>query len=181
MKKTLANFLIRLILIADDKYKIRLLEILKSEEFLQRKAQYLKRYTISPDFKIQGKQTYFFGDGEISIGSNNYIGDYSTIQVVKNCKVVIGNNCAISHNVRIYTSSYVTNQDFDINEKRDVKSGNVVIGNGVWIGANVLINPNVTIGDNAVIGANSVVTRDIEKNTVNSGIPCVKIKYKGIV
>jgi len=181
MKKRLANFLIRLILIADDKYKITLLNLLKSEEFLKRKTKYFERYSISPDFKINGKQTYFFGEGEIIIGSNNYIGDYSTIQAVKNCKVEIGKNCAISHNVKIYTSSYITSQNFDIEEELDVKSGNVIIGNGVWIGANVLINPNVKIGDNAVVGANSVVIKDIEKNTINSGIPAIKIKNKMIV
>lgn len=178
MKKRLANFLLRIILHADNKHKIRLFDILKSEEFLERKALYFKRYIISPDFKINGKNTYFYGEGEIKIGSSSYIGDYSTIQVGKNCKVYIGNNCAISHNVRIYTSSYVTNQDFNIKEELDIKSGNVIIGNGVWIGANVLINPNVTIGDNAVIGANSVVTKDIEKNSINSGIPSAKIKNK---
>ena len=51
----------------------------------------------------------------------------------------------------------------------------------MWIGANVLINPNVKIGDNAVVGANSVVIKDIEKNTINSGIPAIKIKNKMIV
>ena len=42
-------------------------------------------------------------------------------------------------------------------------------------------NPNVKIGDNAVVGANSVVIKDIEKNTINSGIPAIKIKNKMIV
>ena len=45
------------------------------------------------------------GDGEIIIGENSYIGNFSTVQAYKGCKVIIGANCAISHNVRIYTAN----------------------------------------------------------------------------
>ena len=43
-------------------------------------------------------------------GDNSYIGNLSTVQASKNCKVKIGNNTSISHNVRIYTSSNDANQ-----------------------------------------------------------------------
>lgn len=49
----------------------------------------------------------------------------------------------------------------------------VYIGKNVWIGAGSIILPGVTIGDNSVIGAGSIVTKDIPKNVVAFGQPCI--------
>ena len=101
-----------------------------------------------------------YGNGEIFLGDNSYIGNRSSIQSLKGCKVIIGNNCSISHNVRIYTA----NRDpLDIINNKTVvnfKYGNVIIGNNVWIGSNVFINQGVKIGNNCVVGANAVLTKD---------------------
>ena len=99
------------------------------------------------------------------------------MQSSKNHKISIGKNCAISHNVKIYTNSYDSNSNFNVINKK-THQGNVIIGNGVWIGVNVVIIPEITIGDNVVIGANSVVTKDVNKNTIVGGVPAKIIRMK---
>ncbi|MEO8109964.1 MAG: acyltransferase [Ginsengibacter sp.] len=143
----------------------------KSCYFHVRYESYRSKYSLAKDFKFNGENIIFYGEGRITIGENSYIGWNSTIQAGNGTEVKIGNNCSISHNVRIYTQSNVTNQNFDVSLKKLKKSGNIEIGNGVWIGVNVFINPGITIGDNVVVGANSVVTKDVESNTIVGGVP----------
>lgn len=140
-----------------------------------------EKYTIDKSFRFNGCGIKFFGDGEIEIRSNTYLGENSYIQSVKGESVFIGKNCALSHNIRIYTSSYMSDQDFNIESNKESYSGSVRIGNGVWIGANVLINPGIQIGDNVVIGANSVVTKNIEANGIYGGVPAKLIRFKKVV
>ncbi len=140
-------------------------------------TEYRKRYEIHPTVKFNGKGIKLYGDGEIKIGENSYIGEFSYLQSTENYTLNIGDNCAISHNVKIYTSSYNANQDFT-KIPRTTYSKSVDIGNGVWIGVNVLINPGITIGNNVVVGANSVVTKDLPDNTICGGVPAKVIKSK---
>ena len=134
------------------------------------------KYNIDKSFRFNGENINFYGDGQIYIGSNSYIGSYSTIESSNGCMVKIGNNCSISHNVRMYTTSNEAQQNFNTIGKRKKKEGNINIGNGVWIGVNVIINPGITIGDNVVIGANSVVTKNVESNSIVGGVPAKFIK-----
>ena len=108
------------------------------------------------------------------------MGTNSTLQLNAKNKIVIGNNCQISHNVRMYTSSADPNQDFTVEKVKPPVTGDIIIGNGVWIGANVFINPGITIEDNTVIGANSVVTKNVPKNAIVGGVPAKLIRYKDI-
>lgn len=140
---------------------------------------YRIKYQISKDFKFNGEGIKFYGDGQIIIGEHSYIGQFSFLQAEKDYKITIGSNCAISHNVKIYTSSYMSDQNF-MQIKRKTHEGNVKIGNGVWIGVNVLINPGIRIGDNAIIGANSVVTKDIPELAIAGGVPARVIRLKNI-
>lgn len=138
-----------------------------------------RRYKLHPTFRFNGSQIKFYGDGEIEIGAHSYIGEYSTIQAFKDCRVVIGERCSISHNVRLYTQSSVSDQDFS-SERLENKTGNITIENYVWIGANVFISPGITIGTNAVVGANSVVTKDIEPFSIVGGVPARLIRKKNL-
>lgn len=154
---------------------------IRSAYWKNKYSSYREKYSLSSLFSFNGEGVLFYGDGEITIGDNSYVGNYTTIQTHTNCKVSIGKNCAISHNVRIYTFSYESDQDFNIKkEAKSTHQGNVIIGNGVWIGANVLINPGVVIGDNVVIGANTVVTKDLKENSVYGGVPARFIKSKSL-
>ncbi len=139
---------------------------------------YRKRYSIHEHFRFNGDNILLYGSGSIVCGENSYIGELSTIQSYDNCKVEIGRNCSISHNVRIYTQSRMPDQDFS--KTKELKTGNVTIKDNVWIGANVFINPGITIGENAIIGANSVVAKDVESFTIVGGVPAKIIRKKKI-
>lgn len=178
MKRWLGNIFIRLILNADKGLKAKLFDSLEMNNSIMKFDSYKKKYKISSTFRFNGKNIKFYGDGEIICKENSYIGDYSTIQSAKNCSVIIGNNCSISHNVRIYTSSNEANQNMNTIDEKVKVFGDVIIGNGVWIGANVFINPNIIIGDNVIVGANSVVSKNLETNGVYGGVPAKLIRFK---
>lgn len=156
---------------------VRIFDYAQEQSKRNQYLQYRRKYTIDETFKFNGPSILLYGEGKIKLGRHSYIGLHSTIQADPDCEVVIGSWCAISHYVKIYTSSYIADQDFT-KVTRGTKSGSVILGDGVWVGANVLINPGVVIGSNSVIGANSVVIRDVEPNSIVSGIPAVLIRYK---
>ncbi len=135
------------------------------------------KYNIHKNFRFNGNRIHFYGNGQIKIAQNSYVGENTNIQSDNNCIVQIGKECMISHNVRIYSSSAVADQDFS-NNSIEIKYGNVLIGDYVWIGANVFIGPGVKIGNNSVIGANSVVTKDVEEFSIVGGVPAKLIRYK---
>ena len=141
---------------------------------------YRKKYNIHPSFFFNGKDIKMYGDGEINIAEDSYIGRYSNIQTSKGYKVNIGKNCSIGPFFCIWTES--TCVDFDYNKPKEVKPklGNVIINDAVWIGANVLISSGVTIGENSIIGANSVVTHDVPPFAIVGGVPARIIRYKNI-
>jgi len=147
--------------------------------YYERRYEYFREeYGITKSFGFHGTDIRIYGNGKILTGNNSYIGSLSTIELNKNAKVVIGDNCQISHNVRMYTTTAEADQDFTVEKVLPNKYGDIVIGDGVWIGANVFINPGVKIGDNCVIGANSVVTKDLGSNAIYGGVPAKLIKNK---
>jgi maltose O-acetyltransferase len=158
-------------------YVYRLLQKLDTRE---KYDSYRAKYKIHPSFKFNGfngQNIEFYGDGEIICGQGSYIGGLSTCQSSPGSTIQIGDNCAISHNVRIYTRSYISDQDFIV-FPRIAREGSVIIGDAVWIGVNVFIGPGVRIGDNAVIAANSVVTKDVPAYAIVGGCPARLIKFK---
>ena len=140
---------------------------------------YRKTYNIDESFLFNGVDIEMYGYGDIVIGKNSYMGNRCALASSKGCKIVIGDNCSISHNVRIYTINRDP-QTIINNLEVDYVKGDVIIGNNVWIGANVFINQGVTIGSNIVIGANSVVTRDVLSNIIVAGAPAKPINNKMI-
>lgn len=141
---------------------------------------YHSKYNIHKSFIFNGNGIIFYGDGEINISQNSYIGRYSYLQSSDKNKISIGKNVSISHNVSIYTSSNVSDQDFSFkrSNKFKIKNGDVKIGNFCWIGAKVFINPGIEIGENTIVGANSVVTRDLPPHSIAVGMPAKVIKFK---
>jgi maltose O-acetyltransferase len=151
--------------------------VLETSYFKYTYSQYRTKYKIPRSFKFNGKAILLYGNGTLDIGENSYIGSYSSLQVSEGSTLEIGDNCSISHNVRIYTESNLSDGEWNVIGKRSY-TGNVKIGDHVWIGANVLINPGVSIGDNSIVGANSVVTKDVETNTIAGGVPAKLIRHK---
>lgn len=138
---------------------------------------YKMKYSVKSNFRFAGKDIDLYGDGKIVLGNNSYIGGHSIIQSVKDQKVVIGDNCSISHNVKIYTSNFVTDDVISGNKNPKYSKGDVIIGNNCWIGSGVFIKENVKIGNFVVIGANSVVTRDVPDNSLVAGCPAKIIRF----
>lgn len=158
-----------------------ILILLRKLAYLLKNSQYSlfrSKYKIHPSFRFNGDYIQFYGDGELEIDEDCYIGSLSTIQLHKDCKVVIGKGCSISHNVRMYTSSKLPDYDFSTKSMVPEKTGNIIIEDYVWIGANVFINPGVKIGKNCVVGANSVITKDLEENGIYGGVPARLIRHK---
>lgn len=164
MKKLILKLAARIYLFCKNAYQSKVYE------------GFREKYDIHPSFKFNGDNIIFYGAGTITIGKNCYAGWFTTMQAVSGTSICVGDNCAISHNVKFYTSSNITNQNFDINQPKIKSAKSISVGNGVWIGANVFINPGVKIGNNVVIGANSVVTKDIEDYCVVGGVPAQIIK-----
>jgi len=133
---------------------------------------YRKKYDIHPSFIFNGDDIIFYGDGEIIIEENCYIGRNSYIQSVEGCKVFIGRNTSISHHFAAYT----TNRNTTIGLPG--RKGDIIIGRDVWIGYRVFIKEGCKIGDNSVIGAHAVVINDIPSNCIAVGIPARVIKCK---
>ena len=151
---------------------------MRSAYYQERYKFYRRTYKLNPDFGFSGTDIRIYGNGKLEVAANSYIGTNSTIQLAENTRVVIGFNCQISHNVRIYSSIFEPDQDFTKPKVKPPRTGDVLIGNGVWIGANVFINPGITIGNNVVIGANSVVTKNLSDNGIYGGVPAKLIRYK---
>ena len=109
-----------------------------------------------------------FEGGILNIGSG-YIN--SNLKLRCSNSIIIGNDCAISHDVTIMDSDF-HNIDYANHEK----SAPVNIGNHVWIGSRAMILKGVTIGDGAIIGAGSVVTKDVPTKSIVAGVPAKVIK-----
>lgn len=140
---------------------------------------------------IRGELLLFPFGGEIVIGDNCYIGEYTRIWSAESIK--IGNNVLISHNVNIMdTNSHELNyleraegykkmlQEGHPKVKPNVKTAPIIIEDYVWINFNVVISKGVTIGKGAIIAANSVVNTDVPPFTLFAGNPAKVVKHLNI-
>lgn len=134
----------------------------------------IRRYDIHESVKFW-HNTYFAGNGRITVKKNTYFGQQTFITAnPKESQIIIGENCMISHDVHIRTETYdPQNLDLDFRKK---KFGNIVIGDNVFIGKGVYIKGGVEIGNNVTIGANSVVTKSIEPYSIIGGIPAKSLR-----
>lgn len=110
----------------------------------------------------------------ILIGERTRIGLHSVIN--GGSEVTIGDNTLISGFVYIQTSQHVFNQKEKDITQSGYEYGNVRIGNNAWLAAHVVVMPGVSIGNRAVVGSNGVVTKNLNSDSVNVGIPAKEIK-----
>lgn len=160
-----------------NKLLVRILVALSARYWRVIYSDFRARYNISPGFSFNGKNILLYGDGDIHLGGNSYIGENSTVYAFSGFRVQIGVGCHISSNVRIFTESIQPDSDFRLKPVPS-KAGDVIIADACWIGANVLVNPGVSIGENSVVGANSVVTRSIPAGEIWGGVPAKLIRKK---
>jgi acetyltransferase-like isoleucine patch superfamily enzyme len=149
--------------------------------------EYAERYDLHDSFlKRRNPGIELYGEGRIETGPGSYIGRYSRIRAGAGTRVSIGSGSALSHNVAIYSRSWVADQDFGARDPEDFEAltdyaGDVAIGDDVWIGYNVFVTPDTEIGQNAVVGANAVVTADIPPNAIAVGTPAKVVRFKSHV
>ncbi len=105
----------------------------------------------------------------ISIG-RNFFGN-SSLTVLDEARVTIGDNCQFGPNVSLLTACHPTSPE----ERRTGVEWAlpIAIGDDVWLGGGVTVLPGVTIGEGSTIGAGSVVTHDIPPRSVAYGNPCL--------
>ena len=172
LQRTIANYLITSSLFGKLGYLFR-----RSA----RKRQYdiyRSKYDLHPKFDLNEKNPdiELTGSGTIDTGKNSYLGRNTAINAVEDSKVEIGDNCAISHYVRIHTRNRQPDQD--LGQNLTYSTGDVKIRDNVWIGAYVFITKDTIIRENTVIGAHSMVTRDIPPHSIVVGSPAKVMKFK---
>lgn len=116
-------------------------------------------------------QLAFLRASGAKIGENTMISLGAKIDVRRG-KVIIGDNCLITHGCYILShdgAAHVLNEN-------DEGSGTVQIGDNVFVGVNSVVLKGVKIGNNVVIGAGSVVNRDIPEGVVAAGNPIKILK-----
>jgi maltose O-acetyltransferase len=138
------------------------------------------KYSIHKTFIFNGEGIIMYGEGNIRIGENSYIGRFSRIQSSKGYNVEIGKECKIGPFFQVWTETSEVDCDFSNYSKIKPKYGDIVIEDFVWIGSSVIISPGVRIGHNSIIGANSVVTKNVPDFAIVGGVPAKLIKYKNI-
>lgn len=104
--------------------------------------------------------------GDVKVGKNTWIGPY-TILDGSGGGLEIGDNCAISAGVHIYTHDTVKK----VVDDKEIAHGPVKIGNNCYIGPNAVISKGVSLGNRVIIGTNSFVNRDIPHNCKAFGTP----------
>lgn len=144
--------------------------------------------TIGINCVVEGELMLFRHGGNISIGSDCYIGPGTRIWSAK--QITIGNRVLISYGVSIHDNishpmdPVLRHEDFKhiffkggFQENIDLKEESVSIGDDAWIGFNTIILKGVAIGKGAVIGAGSVITEDVPDNAVVVGNPQRIVRY----
>lgn len=100
---------------------------------------------------------------EIGAGSMISAGVVLTIDIRIGEHVILNVNASINHDAVI--------EDF-VNVSPGVNvPGYVTLGYGSELGTNCCIVPRRRVGRGAVVGAGAVVTRDVDENTVVTGVP----------
>lgn len=145
-----------------------------------------KSIKIGQNSIIMGELLVLKYSGEITIGSNTYIGNKTRIWSADS--INIGDRVFISYGVNIHDNDahslsakkrHEQFKDIFINNKLNniegIKKQQIIIGNDVWIGFNVSILKGVKIGNGAIIASSSVVTKDVEPYTIVGGNPAKNI------
>jgi serine O-acetyltransferase len=102
---------------------------------------------------------------QATIGEGLYIGHGGSVFV--GGKVVMGDNCNLSHEVTIGVGG------------RGDRRGMPVIGDRVYIAPGAKLFGQITVGNDVAIGANAVVTKSIPDRAVAVGIPAQVISREG--
>ncbi len=120
-----------------------------------------------------------FGNGQISIGRESYIGISDILDSSDN--ITIGNYVHIagpSTGLWTHSSAPMCLNGIPLsNKSKEFRpTSPIIIENNVYIGGNCTIYPGVTIGHHSIVAPNSAVTKDIPPYTMVGGVPAQFIK-----
>lgn len=96
-----------------------------------------------------------FGNGNIVIGNNTWVGIGTEFHVPVPAQITIGSNCDIAPRTRLLCGHHLVGDASRRAGKGIVEDINV--GSGVWIGAGVTLLPGVYLEDSIVVAAGSIV------------------------
>ena len=118
--------------------------------------------------------------GTVRIGNHVGLGAQTIVQSTNGCPVVIGDDAIVGPRCYIVGggSYHIDRSDVPIREQGIVPDGGCVVENDVWLGAAVNVLGGVTVKTGAVVAAGAVVTRDLEPNSINAGVPARKLKSR---
>lgn len=115
--------------------------------------------------------------GNLRIGNN--VG-MSSVAIVCEDRVIIGDNVKIGGNVVVYDTDFHSLDSSDRlvkqNDGLNTNRAQVIISDNVFIGAHTTVLKGVVIGENSIIGACSVVTKNVPPNEIWAGNPAKKLR-----
>lgn len=132
------------------------------------------KFLIEDGATVRYTQIEILGDNcVIEIGKNSIIGHGCYLSAKSGKKLLIGNKCMLSRNVKIMTSDGhpVYKNTKIINHSKDT-----VVKDHVWLADNVTILKGVTIKENSIVGINATVTKDVTSGVIVAGNPAKVVK-----
>lgn len=145
-----------------------------------------QRVTLSRNVICRGiLRCELFGDGEIVVGEDAYIGDDVIISAV--ASVRIGPRTLVAQGVEIFDNDthpldaaerwrdyqFILGKE---KQKPPVPSAPVLIEEDCWIGSGAFVSKGVRIAAGSVVAARSVVTHDVPAHTLVAGNPAREIR-----
>jgi acetyltransferase-like isoleucine patch superfamily enzyme len=127
-----------------------------------------------------------FGDGQISIGRNVYIGDDCLLSCCE--RITIGDFALLAHGVQVFDNNShpidpeAREADWQAvlgtseRAEQEIERAPIAIGARAWIGFSSIVLKGVTVGDGAVVAAGSIVTSDVADHTVVAGNPAKLVR-----
>ena len=127
---------------------------------------------ICSDVKVNG-HTWFYGRGQVRIGSNTWIGPGCQFHSTYGTVINIGADCDVAPGVMFVTGTHKIGTS--ARRAGEGYAQNITIENGCWLGARVTVLGNVTIGAGSFLAAGSLANSDVASNSLVAGVPA-KIK-----
>lgn len=112
--------------------------------------------------------------GDLLIGNNSILGDYTTITAQGGVK--IGSDVMFADHISLIANEHIYKDIYTPIMRQGAHKLPIVIGDGTWIGINATILAGTIIGKNCVIAAGAVVKGTFPDYCVIGGVPGKIIK-----